>query len=180
MELIREILEEDVGLSQGKSEKVCYNLRKAARALIFNSEGKIAILFVSKKNYHKLPGGGIEEGEDIITALKREVLEEVGCNIEIKSQEIGAIIEYKNKDKSLQISYCYWGDMAGDLMDATLTKREIANGFKLKWLKLDEAIEILEKDSPSDYLGRFIRIRDMTFLKKAKEVIAEPVKECRF
>ncbi|MCZ8517719.1 NUDIX domain-containing protein [Paenibacillus filicis] len=31
-----------------------------------------------------LPGGGQEHGENLIEALKREFLEEVGCQIEVK------------------------------------------------------------------------------------------------
>ena len=38
-----------------------YKLRKAGRAIIFDDENNIALLNVSKKNYHKLPGGGVEK-----------------------------------------------------------------------------------------------------------------------
>jgi 8-oxo-dGTP diphosphatase len=50
-----------------------FKVREAARAIVYDKDGNIAILNVSKQKYHKLPGGGIEEGEDIQSALKRNV-----------------------------------------------------------------------------------------------------------
>jgi len=37
-----------------------YRMRKAARAAVFDHEGNLALLHVSKHHYYKLPGGGIE------------------------------------------------------------------------------------------------------------------------
>lgn len=95
MNLIKEIyLDNDVDCEK-------YRIRKASRSIAFNDKNEIALLYVSKKGYHKLPGGGIEKGEDIIKALKREMLEEVGANIEV-IDEIGTIIEYRNEFELLE------------------------------------------------------------------------------
>jgi nucleoside triphosphatase len=53
-------------------------------ALIVNNEGKI-LLAKSHKWFDKytLPGGHIEVGENMIDAVKREVKEEVGLNVEV-------------------------------------------------------------------------------------------------
>ena len=158
MNLIKEIyLEDDI-----KCEK--YNIRKAARSVAFNDENKIAILNVSRYNYHKLPGGGIEDGEDIYEALRREMLEEVGANIEVTG-EIGTIIEYRNKFELLQISYCYKANIVGELMSTNFTDKELSGGFMLEWRTLDEAIEMLKSDKPANYEGEFIIKRDLEFLK---------------
>lgn len=172
MELLKEISESDIGITEeNKKEDICYRLRKAARALVFDKKGKIAILFVSKKNYHKLPGGGIEEGEDIEEALKREILEETGCNIEIEKREVGSVIEYRKADGLLQISYCYLCSVIGEPGEAHFTEKEMTNGFQLNWLNLDDAINILNNDTPADSFEKFMRERDLIFLRKAKETI---------
>jgi nucleoside triphosphatase len=53
-------------------------------ALIVDNEGKI-LLAKSHKWFDKytLPGGHIEVGENMIDAVKREVKEEVGLNVEV-------------------------------------------------------------------------------------------------
>jgi ADP-ribose pyrophosphatase YjhB (NUDIX family) len=60
-------------------------LRLGARGIDIREDGKIAIFNKSNKNEYKLPGGGLEgEGEEEPEeAFKREVLEEIGCEIEI-------------------------------------------------------------------------------------------------
>ena len=52
-----------------------------ARGIIIN-DGKILLCDNLKKGYYFLPGGQIEEGEDIETALKREMLKaDYGSNL---------------------------------------------------------------------------------------------------
>lgn len=60
-------------------------LRLGARGIAIREDGKIAIFNKSNKNEYKLPGGGLEgEGEEEPEeAFKREVVEEIGCEIEI-------------------------------------------------------------------------------------------------
>ena len=58
-------------------------LRLGARGIAIREDGKIAIFNKSNKNEYKLPGGGLEGEEHPEEAFKREVLEEIGCEIEI-------------------------------------------------------------------------------------------------
>jgi 8-oxo-dGTP pyrophosphatase MutT (NUDIX family) len=166
MKLIKTIQFKD--LKQEEIEK--FEIRRAARAVVFDQDKKIGILYVSKYHYHKLPGGGIEAGEDIMTALKRECREEIGCNIETVS-EIGEIIEYRDKWLFKQHSYCYLANLLGDKGEPDFTQKEKDNGFEIKWLPLLEAINLLENDKPEGYEGGFIQIRDLAFLKGALEYL---------
>lgn len=163
MKLIREINEKDI-TNKENYEEISYKIRKASRAVVFNEENKIAILNVSNDNYHKLPGGGIERDEDIITALRRELIEEVGAEVDVLN-ELGMIIEYRDNFKQLQISYCYLCKVVGEYQETSFTEEEKDNGFILEWVSLNEAISILEKDNPEKYMGKFIRKRDLEFLK---------------
>lgn len=168
MELLKELNEKDIGIGSSERFDKPYVLRKAARAVLFNDRNEIAILNVNKKNYHKLPGGGMNQGESLEECLRREILEETGCSIRIR-QDIGTIIEYRNKKDELQISYCYAADVERMNGEPEYEKEEIEDGFELMWVNIDDAIELLESDNPESYSGKFIIIRDLIFLKKAKE-----------
>lgn len=82
-----------------------YLVREAARAVVIDAAGQVGLLKVTKRKFYKLPGGGIEVGESQQTALKRECLEEIGCNIEILD-EIGTIVEYRKMFQIKQILHC--------------------------------------------------------------------------
>lgn len=144
-------------------------VRKAARAILRNNERQIVLLHVRKNKYHKLPGGGIEDGESIMVALRREILEEVGCEAEIYG-EVGEAVEYRDQTKMKQYSYCYLAKQIGELKDPSYTAEEEANGFEIMWVdSIDTAISLIEKDRPTDYAGKFIVKRDLALLKAAKE-----------
>lgn len=163
MELIKEIYDDDKSINSN------FKVREASRAILFDENDKIALLYVGKFNYHKLPGGGIDEGEDKSQALVRECLEEVGAEIEIKG-EVGKIVEYRTKYNLKQISYCYYGKIISK-GKSNFTQKEIDEKFSIKWISLNEAISKIENDKPSNYEGEFIQKRDLEFLKKNKNNI---------
>ncbi|PIP27617.1 MAG: ADP-ribose pyrophosphatase [Candidatus Moranbacteria bacterium CG23_combo_of_CG06-09_8_20_14_all_39_10] len=144
-------------------------IRKVARAVVFDSDNKIAILKVANHNYHKLPGGGVEEGEDLAKALERKAMEEIDCKI-LVTGEIGKIIEHRDEWSLKQESYCYLARLVGGKGQPNFTEKEINDGFEIMWVSLDDAIEKLKKDVPDNYEGKFIKVRDLYFLEEAKNM----------
>ncbi len=147
-----------------------FKIRRAARAVVFDNEKNIGILYVGKYNYHKLPGGGLEGDESIDKALQRECLEEIGCSVEIFG-ELGEIVEYRDKWSLKQSSYCYLANVVGEKGMSDFTQKEIDNRFEIKWMSLKGAIRLFENDKPEGYEGRFIQKRDSSFLKEAKKIL---------
>jgi 8-oxo-dGTP diphosphatase len=170
MDIIKEIRDFEVTGKNIPKSKKDYKMRLAARAIILDSKNNVALLSIPKLNYHKIPGGGLKEDEDIKKALKREIKEEVGCDIEI-IKELGEIIEYRNKYGQKQISYCFLTRIKGNKGNPSYTKKEKEADFTLLWIPLDKAIELIEKDNPQDYILKFIKLRDYTFLLEAKKML---------
>lgn len=159
MEFIRKVQFENI------ESNVEYRLREAVRAVVLR-QGKMALLYVSNENYHKLPGGGIEKGENLNEALEREILEEVGVTIE-DIKEIGKIEECRAQHQLKQISYCYTAKVKEDKGELNLTEEEKEEGFQLKWVSIDEALKLMNEDKPKDYLGKYVKERDISILKYA-------------
>lgn len=148
-----------------------YDTREAARAVVIDKDGNIALLYVSKANYYKLPGGGIDEGEDKKSALLRECQEEIGCDVEVLS-EIGSIIEYRKIQNLKQTSYCYLAKVKGDKGTPNFTESEIRAGFKQVWLSYNDSLNAMRDGQPPHTEGKeYIKPRDTTFLEEAKEFI---------
>lgn len=168
MKFLKTITDKDFDSNIPAPEK--YKEREAARAVVFDKDNNVAILHVTKDHYHKIPGGGIEEGEDIMQALKREVLEEIGCEIE-NIKELGIIEEYRNKHPLHQTSYCFTANVFGEKGKPNFTAKEIAGGFEVTWLSLDDAIEVIRNEDESEiYESDFMTKRDLAFLKEAKNL----------
>ena len=167
MDILTTIRDADIGSSEPTPEK--YEERKASRAVVFDREGKVALLHSTVKHYHKLPGGGVEENEDLETALRRELLEEIGCAVE-NIRELGSIEEYRNAVPLHQISYCFTADLMGEKGLPHLEEGEIAEGFVTEWMDLDEAIKTMENEADIDiYLAKFMQRRDVSFLKETEK-----------
>lgn len=163
MDLLTEIKDADI------LDKSALYKREAVRAIIFDENNLIPIIYVSKYNYHKIPGGGIDKGENKEIALAREIKEECGCLAKI-TIEVGKINEFRSKDNFYQTSYCYLGNIISK-GKVEFTQEEIEKGFQLLWTTLDNAIEIFKTDKPIGYHNSFMSSRDFTFLMKAKEIL---------
>ena len=148
-------------------EAATFAVRTAARAVVFDADGNVAILNVSNKHYHKLPGGGIEEGEDEFTALKRECHEELGCDIEITG-EVGQIIEYRKIFELKQISSCYLAKVVGQKGRPAFTQEESDEGFQIMWIPIQQDLQALSDDKSDSMEGKlYIVPRDKLFLETA-------------
>lgn len=162
MKLLKEIKDKEF-----PNNESTLKTRKASRAVLFDENELIPLLFVGKYNYHKLPGGGIDKEENKFEALVRECLEETGSQIKING-EIGKIIEFRSKWNLKQISYCYYGKIISKGKPG-FTQKELNQGFKVIWLSLNDAIKKIKNDTPENYEGCFIQKRDLRFLKEIKK-----------
>lgn len=165
--IICEITDKTFDPSYNSSSIKNYRVRKAARGILVN-DNKIALLNVSKKNYHKLPGGGIENDETNEQGFKREVIEEVGvgCNI---LDENPVVIEYRDKEKLLQISYVFLAEVKGKIGQPNFEQSEIDEGFQLEWVPINDVEKIMSEDKPTDWEGEFISLRDKEIFKFYKQ-----------
>ena len=179
MKVIKTLTDTDFGIEE--KEMLNPRKREAARGLIFNKDGNIAVLFKKEKNEYKLIGGGIDNGEEPINAFKREALEETGCKIEIE-KELGKVIEEKSQDNFIQISYVYVAHVVVNSGKTNYTEKEKGEGSTCIWLDIDEAMFLMKncegnlKSSKYDgkmsiYHTKFIVRRDYEILKYYKNVI---------
>ena len=143
-----------------------YKIREASRAVVFDNENKVALLHATKYNYFKLPGGGIENVENPEAALKRECLEEIGCNIEI-IKELGTILEYRKKFNIKQISYCYTAKVVGEKGNPQLMQDEIEEGFQTVWLPIEVALNKVSNGKREIYEAQYMISRDTIILEKS-------------
>lgn len=162
MRLIREITDKDIlgtdGLSKAKP-------RLAARAIIKNDEGLYAIMYAEKFGLYSFPGGGIDNGEDKLAALKREIREETGCVCDTV-EELGCIYENRAHCDFTQYSYYYFVTTSGVSQDTQLTDEEIAEGTVVQWLTLDETKRLITDTIYDTNQRKFVRARDTAVLNE--------------
>ena len=123
--------------------------------------GKCAVIETS--------GGGVEDGEELESAIKRELTEELGAEVEIITK-IGTVSDYYNLIHRHNINNYYLCRVIS-LGEKHLTEDE-TNRFHLSTLVLpyDEAIREYERCMTSP-LGRLIGNREVPILRRAKEII---------
>lgn len=165
----------EIGLFDAADGDISFT-RLAARAVLVNDSNKIAVMNFTKTSYYKLPGGGIDDGEEIIDALKREIQEETGYTI-TDIQPLGIIEEYRYFCGMHQTSYCFVARTA-DFVGTQLTDKEAQEGMNLQWANsIDEAIAWIESVTVLDENGskavglEMMKFRDIAILRKSATIL---------
>ena len=140
-----------------------YNPRKTVRG-ICRKDGKILLEYDTHMNEYVLPGGGVEEGENLQEALVREIAEECGyTDVEIQGS-LGSIehnyFHHKRENDWRVEESAFLVDITSDTQ-IDRPEEEIAK-IQYDWYDIDDAIEKLEKGSPTFY-------RSKIFLERAKQ-----------
>lgn len=118
--------------------------RHAARGIIVNGDN-ILLLFTERYHDYSLPGGGIDEGEDEIEGLIRELKEETGANGVRNVKPFSRYDEYRpwykaGADIIHMISHCYVCEINDELGETALEAHEVNNGMTPVWMNIHEAI----------------------------------------
>ncbi|WP_274365884.1 NUDIX hydrolase [Paenibacillus thermotolerans] len=170
MQLIKRITDHDInGDFPSFIETVS---RYASRGVLIDDDLNVAMMYMSNLNLYKLPGGGVDEGENRVDAFLREIKEETGYEADL-IHELGYIEEHKKRNDYFQLSYCYVAKARNNAGPAMLTEEEIQLGMTVKWMKLDEAVELMNRSAKycEDYSTKFMLLRDIIIIKKATEVL---------
>ncbi|CCI82157.1 NUDIX domain-containing protein [Lactobacillus hominis] len=149
--------------------------RQIVRAIVVDDQQKYYFVKVQrdddfgKGTFIETSGGGVEAGEDLTTALKRELREELGANVDIICK-IGTVSDYYNLIHRHNINNYYLCKISS-FGQKNLTQAEIED-FHLSTLKLtyEQAVDAYEKQTNTK-LGQLITNRELPVLKRARKLL---------
>lgn len=130
-------------------------VRNSARSVII-SDKKVAMIHSLKYDYYKFPGGGIEEGEDPVTAMIRETREEAGLVIIPESvREYGIVHRIQKSDKDpavcfVQDNYYYICAAEAEAVSQDLQGYEVEEEYILVYVDPRQAIKVNQNKKPGE------------------------------
>ena len=154
--------------------------RTIARAIVVDEEGYFYFLRVDREDdfgkgiFIETAGGGVESGEDLYTAIARELKEELGAQVQVLCR-IGVVEDYYNLIHRHNINN-YFLCKAVSFGDRQLTRDEIED-FHLSTLRLTYEQAAAEYEAcASTKLGCLLAARELPILHRAKQLLQQ--KQC--
>ena len=162
MKLICELNDKIILGTDGMSTKAP---RLTARAIVKNQDGLYAVMHADKFKLHSLPGGGVEDGEDVLTALRREVYEETGCVCD-EIQELGIVAENRASLDYTQINYYFVVTTTHTPGENHLTEAEQDSRTVVEWHTFDEMVRLINEQEFDRVQGKYLKARDLVALRE--------------
>ena len=155
--------------------------RQIVRAIVFDSEGFLYFVRAERNDAFgratliETSGGGVEPGEELESAVRRELKEELGAEVEVVSK-IGVVSDYYNLIHRHNINN-YYLCRALSFGERHLMPDEIED-FHLSTLRLSfsEAVAEYEKRACTP-IGRLIANRELPVLRRAGKMLGIPQEE---
>ena len=149
--------------------------RQIVRAIVFDDEGWFYFVRAhrdddfGKATLIETSGGGVETGEDLLSAVRRELGEELGVRVEVLCK-IGVVSDYYNLIHRHNVNH-YYLCRALSFGEKHLMPDEISD-FHLSTLRLtgDEA-ETEYRRRACTPIGRLIAARELPILRRAREIV---------
>jgi 8-oxo-dGTP diphosphatase len=118
-----------------KKDSIVYHPRPGAYGVMVDDRGLVATILMRRRSY--LPGGGQEQGESIIDCLKRELIEELGCEFDM-AEPVGRADEHF---KSLhEEKYYLWQGHFFLIPEYRLIAEPTDKTQTVEWLKPERAL----------------------------------------
>ena len=149
--------------------------RIIARAIVYDENGQFYFVRAERDDDFgkailiETAGGGVEIGEDLLTAIQRELKEELGVSVEVVCK-IGVVSDYYNLIHRHNINN-YFLCKVESFGEKNLTQDEI-DSFHLSTLKLSYEETVQEYENRTNTrLGTLVANRELPILHRAKEII---------
>lgn len=126
---------------------------RRVKLLLVNSNNEV-LLGYSHHEY-QFPGGHVEEDENLVDAINREVLEETGIELNITHIEpfacaMGYYKDWPAEGKNRKIEIYYYEiktDEKPDLNKTSYTENEKNGNFELRYIPLSKVEEVLKTNT---------------------------------
>lgn len=116
-------------------------MNPTTRALIFNSQNQLLTVKHHGSSFWSLPGGKIETGEDLQSALKREIFEELGVECEIKN--LAFVHEFRYSPESdVTVEFFFWAKIPTENLEELQGEHGESELANLDWNTLDKNLDI--------------------------------------
>ena len=123
---------------------------KRVKLFIINSKNEIMLGY--SHHEYQCPGGHVEDGEDLISAINREIKEETGIELNLTAADpfacsIGYFKDWPEEGKNRKIEIYYYEiktDEKPNLANTNYTESELSGDFEIRYIPLDKVEEELE------------------------------------
>ena len=134
------------------NEEEINNVITRVKALIITSDNRI--LLGHSYSEYQFPGGHVENNEELLPALKRELKEETGLVFDTENLEAFAVLKKYFKDypsekvntKLLIYYYVINDDRVPDLKNTNYTEEELDGNFSLRYIPLEIVNDVLKEN----------------------------------